>query len=363
MAFVQYAPPSDPGVIYSCSGTVVSPNLVLTAGHCAVDESTGIPNDPAGFAVGTGAVDLNDTTDLVASGVSEVIPYPQYNWITAASDAALLVLSHPIGAPAVTLPTNADQYLERAGTGAWVAGWGQTYYGSDPSSDLQWANTVVQRPSYCAHGAAHATFPYSPYTNLCTVDAPYNDTSICRGDSGGPLLAQDNTGDLVELGIASWDPNDCDTTLANYFTRLLPLTSWIESEAQSVTPSAPTSTPTTITPSAPPPPTPRLPKMNAADARRFVRKVLQGVLSRAFRHPVGYQTSCSRVSTTRFNYGINFSSGQADYYGNIIVYYQTATSTTVYWNDKYHLHWVNDHCYFHTKHPKTCATHPHSGAW
>ena len=86
-------------------------NSVLTAGHCAVDESTGITDDPAGFAVGTGAVDLNDASALVVSGVSEVIAYPHYNWITATSDAALLVLSHPISAPAVTMPTSADRYL------------------------------------------------------------------------------------------------------------------------------------------------------------------------------------------------------------------------------------------------------------
>jgi hypothetical protein len=24
---------------------------------------------------------------------------------------------------------------------------------------------------------------------------------------------------------------------------------------------------------------------------------------------------------------------------------------------------INDHCYFHTKHPKRCPSHPHTGVW
>ena len=53
MAFVAYFDPSG-NPEFVCSGTVVSPNVVLTAGHCAVDEATGVPLDPSGFRVVTG---------------------------------------------------------------------------------------------------------------------------------------------------------------------------------------------------------------------------------------------------------------------------------------------------------------------
>ena len=40
-----------------CSGTVVAPNLVLTAGHCAEDMQTGVVNEASGYRVTTGNVD------------------------------------------------------------------------------------------------------------------------------------------------------------------------------------------------------------------------------------------------------------------------------------------------------------------
>src|ERR1700677_1150071 len=40
-----------------CSGTVVAPNLVLTAGHCAENMQTGVVNEASGYRVATGNVD------------------------------------------------------------------------------------------------------------------------------------------------------------------------------------------------------------------------------------------------------------------------------------------------------------------
>src|SRR5271167_668497 len=40
-----------------CSGTVLAPNLVLTAGHCAEDIQTGVVNEASGYRVLTGNVD------------------------------------------------------------------------------------------------------------------------------------------------------------------------------------------------------------------------------------------------------------------------------------------------------------------
>jgi V8-like Glu-specific endopeptidase len=40
-----------------CSGTVVAPNLILTAGHCAEGMKTGVVKDASGYRVTTGNVD------------------------------------------------------------------------------------------------------------------------------------------------------------------------------------------------------------------------------------------------------------------------------------------------------------------
>ena len=47
-----------PGEGFLCTGTVVAPNVILTAAHCAEDVRTGARFSAAGYAVVTGNVDF-----------------------------------------------------------------------------------------------------------------------------------------------------------------------------------------------------------------------------------------------------------------------------------------------------------------
>lgn len=241
MATVSYV--DGTGNQFLCSGTLVASNVVLTAGHCGVDETTGVPNNPGGYRIYTDAVDWTDTTDRVISGVSQVVVDPNFDPTTLYGDAAVLVLSNPVNSP--TIPLWGSGQIS-AGTGAWVAGWGKTYSGQTFfTTALQWAPTVVQNINYCSTQAAGLNFAYNSATELCAVNPPSYDTATCNGDSGGPLLADDSTGNLMEIGITSTGPSDCDTTSSDYFTSVEPIEPWLSSEIQAVTPAPPISTPTT----------------------------------------------------------------------------------------------------------------------
>lgn len=363
MAFVLYYDSSgDPE--FACSGTVVSPNVVLTAGHCGVDESTGLVLDPSGYRIVTGAVDWTDTTDGQVSDVSQVLVDPNFDPVTLDNDAALLVLSAPVSASTIPLWGSGEL---AAGTSAQIAGWGETYYGdTNLQTVLQWAPTVVQSTAYCSQEAG-VSYDYDSSTELCAVDAPTYNTATCNGDSGGPLLADEANGTPIEIGITSVGPADCDTTSADYFTGLLPAAPWIESEISAVaphpTPPPPTTTtpPPTTTATTPAPTTtttnpskPKLPGMNKATARSHARQVLSGVFDRIFARREAYDVSCSRVSATRFKCGVTFSSGPRDYYGNVTVFYEFGSDGKVYWSDDYTMRWVNDYCYFHSGHRRSC---------
>ena len=78
MAFVAYFDASG-NPEFVCSGTVVAPNVVLTAGHCAVDETTGVPLDPSGYVVVTNSVDWTDAAQRQLGTVSRVIVNPAYD--------------------------------------------------------------------------------------------------------------------------------------------------------------------------------------------------------------------------------------------------------------------------------------------
>jgi len=172
-----------------CSGTVVAPNLILTAGHCAEDMQTGVVNEASGYRVVTGNVNwAAPETDRQVSGVTRVIACPCFDRHTAVGDVALLQLSTPTTAPAVKLASRPP-----SGTGALLAGWGRTYYNQKiPIERLQWAQTVVQRPEWCEREAS----PFSPASNVCTIDPPARQTGACNGDSGGPLLVRLGGGPL-----------------------------------------------------------------------------------------------------------------------------------------------------------------------
>jgi Trypsin len=248
MAFIlHYDSAGNPD--FACSGTLVSSNVVLTAGHCAVDETDGSVLDPSGYAVVTGAADWTDTANRQVSGASQVIVYPSFDPSGPSNDAALLVLSSPVNDAPIPLWSSGSL---SAGTQAWIAGWGKTYAGQTAfTALLQWAPTVVQSATDCQQKASLVGFPYDTSTNLCAVNAPTYSTGTCNGDSGGPLLANDASGTLIEIGLTSAGPTDCNTHQPDIFTAILPIESWVAGEAGAVAPA-----PSSPTPPSPPPPAP-----------------------------------------------------------------------------------------------------------
>jgi hypothetical protein len=363
MAFVLYAESSTSYLV--CSGTVVSPNVVLTAGHCGVDESTGVLLDPSKFSVVTGSADWTNSAVRQVSPVSRVIVDPAYDRVMRTSDAALLVLATPTTAPSVRLAGSGDLNLETAGTGGVIAGWGETVSGSGTVPyTLQWAVTVVQSPAYC--GTLLASFDAGK--QLCAVNYPYGDTGTCNGDSGGPLIAADAAGQPVEIGITSLGPLDCNTVSGDIFTSVAPVTPWINQQIAAAEPSPPpptttTTTPTTTTPPPTTPSAPKLPRMTLSQARSLARQTLAGVLRAAFKHEHAYQAQCSRTSSTRFDCGFTFWSGPNDYYGSVSVYYVSGAGGRTYWSDRYTTRWVNDHCYYHSGARQRCKIHVKRGTW
>jgi secreted trypsin-like serine protease len=371
MAFIMYFD-SAGNAEFICTGTVVAPNVVLTAGHCGVDETTGAPLDPSGYAVVTGSVDWTNQAARQVSPVSRVVVNPAYNSVTDAYDAALLVLSIPTSAPAIPLATTADSYLETGGTGAVIAGWGETYYG-DPliQDDLQWASTVVQNGSTCAQHIPD----FDMSSQLCAINPPEFLTGTCNGDSGGPLATFNASNQLVEIGIIDRGPADCDTVNPDEFANVIALNSWVANWINAVAPapSPPPATPAPAPTPAPPAPTAptatnqssptALPTMAVAEAKQHVRQTVAGALGGRARPAHRYTANCIRMARTRFTCGIQFWHGPNDYYGSVTVYLVSGPNGLSEWTDSYTLHWVNNECYYHSGHRTRCTVHNLHGSW
>ena len=217
---------------FSCTGTVVAPDMVLTAAHCVEDIVTGRKTPLPQYVVVTGSSDVRDEGARQVSKVRRAIVYPGFNRFKVHGDAALLQLATPTSAPVLALATTTDAALLAADTPTWIAGWGL----SGPlrklkrTPVLRRAATFVQRRLYCRNHA-RVYYPFFNYSSqLCTITPPGFSIGTCHGDSGGPALAFREDGTPVQIGITSLGAADCDTSLPDIFTRVDRIYPWIAEE-------------------------------------------------------------------------------------------------------------------------------------
>lgn len=237
-------------VAYQCTGTVVAPSLVLTAGHCAENMQTGATFSPSGYRVVTGAIDPLLPGEPVST-VLGVIVYPGLVRKLDTGDAALLVLSTPTAAPPITLATAGATKGLLAGSPATIVGWGKTVYDQTALTEqLQSAATVVQGRKWCRRNAP----PFYGRSEICTIAPPSYATGVCEGDSGGPLLASGPSGEPIEVGIADHVYGKCSTRHPSVFASTGSLSSWIRTwiEAYAHAPTPSPAPPVTL-PTAPSP--------------------------------------------------------------------------------------------------------------
>jgi trypsin len=208
-----------------CTGSVVAPRLILTAGHCVENLHTGVPYEASGFRVLTfGSAATGGEREI--STVSGVIAYEGFKRRVDTGDAALLALSAPVHAPALALATSADAGELQAGRTATIVGWGKTRFAQrEPTEVLHSAATVLQASAWCGRTAP----PFLVIGELCALDTPSYSTGGCNGDSGGPLLVTTPNGEQLQIGIAVHVYGRCSTRRPTVFTRVDTIATWLDS--------------------------------------------------------------------------------------------------------------------------------------
>ena len=243
-----------------CTGSLIAPDVILTAGHCVVDDSTAFN-------------DQKPVTDLrrirVLIGTSNVLKRPKgsrmlrvrdyanagYNTnyhFPMDNDVGLFFLAQclsPARWPFAAIPTP-ERSLDDSCQNVTISGWGK--HKSVPDlvykSDGKLRSYVdriqpyaVCRESYVdlhngkIYKGLKQSIPYKELHNTISPDRHLchggnTASSSCFGDSGGPITVSDPvTGRPVIIGVTSFGPTSTCGVTPSYAARVSTYASWIHS--------------------------------------------------------------------------------------------------------------------------------------
>ncbi|KAI7829920.1 trypsin-like cysteine/serine peptidase domain-containing protein [Kickxella alabastrina] len=182
-----------------CTGSLIAPNVVLTAAHCVYATQT-ILHTSDQLHVRFTHITPKYPTTIPSHEVVSIIPHPKFVLNDLNDDVALLILANAVSdevAAKVKLYTG-DYYLD---TPLEAAGFGAT----DPLNKTK-ANTLMKVDLQVGSISMCSNYirGYNREYLICTDGSAGKST--CNGDSGGPLLTPVDNGSagFALLGLTSF---------------------------------------------------------------------------------------------------------------------------------------------------------------
>jgi secreted trypsin-like serine protease len=340
------------GLDFSCTGAVIAPRVVLTAGHCVRDIEAEVPYSPSAYRVATGVTShLHVPADHI-SRVSKVLVFPGFSSTFIHGDAGLLILTKPVAAPPLPMAGAADGALVAAGAPLEIAGWGL----SNPAAQegpalLRAGKLVIQSTARCRQGKTDLHKHFSPTQQLCALDTPDFHTSGCFGDSGGPAIAHRADGSPVEIGIVSAGGFECELREPNLYTRVDLVSQWASEWVAAVELGAPEPAIAQF-----PPPRMGRPEAEYLAFHALSEAFYRGRPSRRLGFAETIDLGCRRAARSKFRCHSSWQLHGSDYFGSISVFF-LGNEDALTWSDRYTIHSVSDRCRRTAKNPRSCAVH------
>ena len=189
---------------FGCTGTLIAPTWVMTAGHCgSATGPIGIASQ-LGFPASSYEVVL-DTVNADGSGgdrhaVKRLVIAEDYGFQNGqGSDVSLLELTEASDAPPIKIAAVGERASWNPGVLSTIAGFGLTEEDGEAAEQMQRAQVPIQSDPDCAEA-----YPDYDQTEMLCAGFPQGGTDTCQGDSGGPLLVGVGSGVQRLVGSTSF---------------------------------------------------------------------------------------------------------------------------------------------------------------